>query len=170
SAVLAGRRRLPAGAVRRCHRRPPASGRRPHRPRDHPRAARGAGGRGGGDLRAHAAGRADRGGRTLRGRRRTGWRAPHDRRRHGALLVNAGGDRFVDELAARDVVTDAIVRECDQGRGLTTPDGRPAVLLDTTRIDPEVAAQVLPTMLRRYRSAGIDPLVEPIPTYPVLHY
>jgi succinate dehydrogenase / fumarate reductase flavoprotein subunit len=25
-------------------------------------------------------------------------------------------------------------------------------------------------MLRRYRSAGIDPLTEPIYTYPVLHY
>jgi succinate dehydrogenase / fumarate reductase flavoprotein subunit len=25
-------------------------------------------------------------------------------------------------------------------------------------------------MLRRYRSAGIDPLAEPILTYPILHY
>jgi aspartate oxidase len=33
-----------------------------------------------------------------------------------------------------------------------------------------VAGQVLPSMLRRYRSAGIDPLAEPIHTYPVLHY
>ena len=28
----------------------------------------------------------------------------------------------------------------------------------------------LPYMLRRYRAAGIDPLAEPILTYPVLHY
>src|SRR5205814_10058474 len=28
----------------------------------------------------------------------------------------------------------------------------------------------LPYMLRRYRAAGIDPLVERILTYPVLHY
>ena len=56
------------------------------------------------------------------------------------------------------------------GRGVETPDGRPAVYLDTTRI-PEADADVsLPYMLRRYRAAGIDPLEEPILTYPVLHY
>ncbi|TML83621.1 MAG: FAD-binding protein, partial [Actinobacteria bacterium] len=33
--------------------------------------------------------------------------------------------------------------------------------------DAEVS---LPYMLRRYRAAGIDPLAEPILTYPVLHY
>ena len=53
---------------------------------------------------------------------------------------------------------------------METPDGRPAVYLDTTSI-PEADAEVsLPYMLRRYRAAGIDPLKEPILTYPVLHY
>jgi aspartate oxidase len=99
-----------------------------------------------------------------------GYSIPETTRSYGALLVNAAGERFIDELAPRDTVAEAIVRECDQGRGLTTPDGRPAVLLDTTRIDPEVADQVLPYMLRRYRHAGVDPLTEPILTYPVLHY
>ena len=99
-----------------------------------------------------------------------GYSIPETARSYGALLLNADGERFVDELAARDVVSEAIVRECNEGRGLTTPDGHPAVLLDTTRLDPAMAAQVLPSMLRKYRSAGIDPLVEPIHTYPVLHY
>ncbi|MDX6523362.1 MAG: hypothetical protein QOI17_875, partial [Gaiellales bacterium] len=99
-----------------------------------------------------------------------GYSIPETTRSYGALLVNAEGERFIDELAPRDTVAEAIVRECDEGRGLTTPDGRPAVLLDTTRIDPDVADQVLPYMLRRYRHAGIDPLTEPILTYPVLHY
>jgi len=49
------------------------------------------------------------------------------------------------------------------------PD-RPAVLLDTTKIPEDDAEISLPYMLRRYRSAGIDPLREPILTYPVLHY
>ena len=84
--------------------------------------------------------------------------------------MNAEGERFCDELAPRDTVAEAIVRECEEGRGLTTPDGRPAVLLDTRPIDPEIAAEVLPYMLRRYRAAGVDPLAEPILTYPVLHY
>ena len=44
------------------------------------------------------------------------------------------------------------------------------MLLDTTLIDPEVAAQVIPYMLRRYRANGVDPLTEAILTYPVLHY
>jgi succinate dehydrogenase / fumarate reductase flavoprotein subunit len=51
-----------------------------------------------------------------------------------------------------------------------TPDGRPAVYLDTTRIPERDAEISLPYMLRRYRGAGIDPLREPIYTYPVLHY
>src|SRR5262249_59980162 len=73
-------------------------------------------------------------------------------------------------LGPRDVVSQAIVDEVDAGRGVETPDGRPAVYLDTTRI-PEADANVsLPYMLRRYRAAGLDPLAERILTYPVLHY
>jgi succinate dehydrogenase/fumarate reductase flavoprotein subunit len=67
-------------------------------------------------------------------------------------------------------VSQAIFEEVEKGKGVETPDGRTAVLLDTTRI-PEADAHVsLPYMLRRYRAAGIDPLTEPIYTYPVLHY
>jgi L-aspartate oxidase len=51
-----------------------------------------------------------------------------------------------------------------------TEDGRPAVYLDTSRISRDDAEISLPYMLRRYRSAGIDPLEGPILTYPVLHY
>jgi aspartate oxidase len=51
-----------------------------------------------------------------------------------------------------------------------TPDGRPAVYLDTRRISEADAEISLPYMLRRYRGGGIDPLTEPILTYPVLHY
>ena len=50
------------------------------------------------------------------------------------------------------------------------PDGRPAVYLDTTRIPQGDAEISLPYMLRRYRAGGIDPLEEPIFTFPVLHY
>jgi succinate dehydrogenase / fumarate reductase flavoprotein subunit/L-aspartate oxidase len=99
-----------------------------------------------------------------------GYSIPETTRAYGALLLNRDGERFVDELAPRDTVAAAIVRECDEGRGLETPDGRPAVLLDTTKIDPDIAAEVIPYMLRRYRAAGVDPLAEPILTYPVLHY
>jgi L-aspartate oxidase len=99
-----------------------------------------------------------------------GYSIPETTRAYGALLVNANGERFVDELAPRDVVAEAIVRECAEGRGVLTPDGRQSVLLDCRPIAPADAEISLPYMLRRYRSAGIDPLAELIHTYPVLHY
>ncbi len=99
-----------------------------------------------------------------------GYAVPETTRAYGALLVNAEGERFVDELAPRDVVAEAIIRECAEGRGLTTPDGRPAVHLDCRPVDPADADTSFPYMLRRYRKAGIDPLAEPVPVYPVLHY
>jgi L-aspartate oxidase len=99
-----------------------------------------------------------------------GYSIPETTRAYGALLVNGNGERFVDELAPRDVVAAAIVRECEEGRGVETPDGRQSVLLDCRPIAEEDAGISLPYMLRRYRAAGIDPLATPIHTYPVLHY
>jgi len=99
-----------------------------------------------------------------------GYSIPETTRAYGAVLINKQGEEFTDSLGARDAVSQAIVDEVAKGNGVETPDGRPAVLLDTTRI-PEADAEVsLPYMLRRYRAAGIDPLTEPIFTYPVLHY
>jgi aspartate oxidase len=99
-----------------------------------------------------------------------GYSIPETTRAYGATLLNASGDEFTDPLGPRDAVSQAIFDEVDAGRGVETPDGRPAVLLDTTRISEHDAEISLPYMLRRYRSAGIDPLRQPILTYPVLHY
>jgi succinate dehydrogenase / fumarate reductase flavoprotein subunit/L-aspartate oxidase len=99
-----------------------------------------------------------------------GYAIPETTRAYGAHLLNADGERFTDELGPRDAVSQAIVDEVAAGKGVETPDGRPAVWLDTTRIPKEDAEISLPYMLRRYRAAGIDPLEEPILTYPVLHY
>src|SRR5436190_644195 len=99
-----------------------------------------------------------------------GYSIPETTRAYGATLVNAAGDEFTDPLGPRDAVSQAIFDEVDAGRGVETPDGRPAVLLDTTRIAEPDAEISLPYMLRRYRSAGIDPLRQPVLTYPVLHY
>ena len=99
-----------------------------------------------------------------------GYSIPETRRAYGAVLLNREGEEFTDSLGPRDAVSQAIFEEVEKGNGVETPDGRPAVLLDTTRI-PEADAEVsLPYMLRRYRAARIDPLREPILTYPVLHY
>jgi L-aspartate oxidase len=99
-----------------------------------------------------------------------GYSIPETTRAYGAVLLNADGEEFTDSLGPRDVVSQAIVDEVEAGRGIETPDGRPAVYLDTTRISEADAEVSLPYMLRRYRAAGVDPLAERILTYPVLHY
>jgi L-aspartate oxidase len=99
-----------------------------------------------------------------------GYSIPETTRSYGAVLLNADREEFTDSLGPRDAVSQAIFDEVEAGRGVETPDGRPALYLDTTRI-PEADAEIsLPYMLRRYRAGGIDPLEEPIMTYPVLHY
>jgi L-aspartate oxidase len=99
-----------------------------------------------------------------------GYSIPETTRAYGAVLLNADGEEFTDSLGPRDQVSQAIFDEVERGKGVETPDGRPAVWLDTTRIAEADAEISLPYMLRRYRAGGIDPLAEPILTYPVLHY
>jgi L-aspartate oxidase len=99
-----------------------------------------------------------------------GYSIPETTRAYGAVLLNAEGEEFTDSLGPRDEVSQAIFDEVEAGRGVESPDGRPAVYLDTTRISERDAEISLPYMLRRYRTGGIDPLAEPILTYPVLHY
>jgi L-aspartate oxidase len=99
-----------------------------------------------------------------------GYSIPETTRAYGAVLLNVDREEFTDSLGPRDAVSQAIFDEVGAGRGVETPDGRPAVYLDTTRIAEEDAEISLPYMLRRYRAADIDPLSEPLLTYPVLHY
>jgi L-aspartate oxidase len=99
-----------------------------------------------------------------------GYSIPETTRAYGAVLLNSDGEEFTDSLGPRNAVSQAIFEEVEQGKGVETPGGRPAVYLDTTRIAEADANVSLPYMLRRYRAGGIDPLAEPILTYPVLHY
>jgi L-aspartate oxidase len=99
-----------------------------------------------------------------------GYSIPETTRAYGAVLLNADGEEFTDSLGPRDEVSQAIVDEVEKGKGVETPDARPAVYLDTTRISEADANVSLPYMLRRYRAGGIDPLQQPLLTYPVLHY
>src|SRR5918992_1983620 len=99
-----------------------------------------------------------------------GYSIPETTRAYGAVLLNADREEFTDSLGARDTVSQAIFDEVEAGRGVETPEGHPAVYLDTTRIPESDAHVSLPYMLRRYRAGGVDPLAEPIFTYPVLHY
>ena len=94
-------------------------------------------------------------------------------RASGCLLVNALGERFVDELQPRDVVCAAILRECAEGRGVRVDEQRVGVWLDTPRMEranPGVLEKQFPNLMARTRIAGVDPRVQPLLTYPTLHY
>lgn len=80
-------------------------------------------------------------------------------RGEGALLLDAHGERFVDELSPRDEVSRAVAR-----RMLET--GAPSVSLDMRAVDPALFPNVV-SVLRR---AGLDPARELIPVAPAAHY
>ncbi|MGD7413260.1 FAD-binding protein, partial [Ralstonia pseudosolanacearum] len=90
----------------------------------------------------------------------------------GARLVNGLGERFVDELAPRDVVAAAILRECENGRGIGR-DGVTGVFLDTPDLlarQPDVLHTHLLSLAHLAKTCGIDPAREPLLVYPTLHY
>lgn len=90
-------------------------------------------------------------------------------RGHGGQLVNAQGDRFVNELECRDTCTAAIIRECrDRKRGVVTPTGNEGVWLDTPII-PAVEKHFV-GIRQRFLKYGIDISKEPILVFPTQHY
>jgi succinate dehydrogenase / fumarate reductase flavoprotein subunit len=93
----------------------------------------------------------------------------------GAQVCNVDGEQFVYPLETRDVESAALIRECaENGKGVLTPTGQPAVWLDAPMIDllkgPGTIARELPAMVRQYKRFGIDMTREPILVYPTLHY
>jgi aspartate oxidase len=103
-----------------------------------------------------------------------GYALPETTRSYGATLHDADGERFVDELAPRDVVAGAITEVVDEGRGVTAPNGLRGVWLDTSAIDREHGAGFTAARLayvhNRYAKAGVDITRERVLVYPVLHY
>jgi succinate dehydrogenase / fumarate reductase flavoprotein subunit/L-aspartate oxidase len=95
-------------------------------------------------------------------------------RSEGGHLVNARGERFVNELDTRDVVSSSIIRECEEGRGIRTMTGRVGVWLDTPLLEVEQGPGTLekhfPAMVRQYKRYGIDIIKDPVLIYPTLHY
>lgn len=85
----------------------------------------------------------------------------------GAILVNSRGERFMSaihpdaELAPRDVVARAIFRERRAGR---------QVFLDATTAVGAAFETRFPTVAALCREVGIDPVHQPIPVAPAVHY
>ncbi len=90
-------------------------------------------------------------------------------RGEGARLVDCHGYRFMGdydpqmELAARDVVSQAIVAQMDKTR-------HPNVYLDLTGLDPDHVHQQFPGITATCAEFGLDVACDPIPVRPGAHY
>ena len=84
-------------------------------------------------------------------------------RGEGAVLLNAAGERFVDELLPRDVVAEAI-------EGQMRLDGTEHEWLSFAPIEPGVVRTHFAHIYERCLEEGYDILREPIPVVPTQHY
>lgn len=84
-------------------------------------------------------------------------------RGEGAVLLNKKGERFVDELLPRDVVTAAIKKQMEE-------DGLPYVRLSVMHMPEEEIKKRFPNIYRHCLEAGYDLAKEPIPITPAQHY
>ena len=92
----------------------------------------------------------------------------------GAHLVNARGERFINELETRDVVAAAIIRECASGNGVRTPSGKTGVWLDMPVLEELCGQGTLrkrfPALFKKFMRVRIDVAKRPLLVYPTLHY
>ncbi len=84
-------------------------------------------------------------------------------RGEGAILLDAHGQRFTDELQPRDVVTEAIYRQMER-------DHTQHVWLSFEQVDPEVIRTHFANIYRHCLEEGYDITREPIPVVPAQHY
>jgi len=82
-------------------------------------------------------------------------------RGHGALVRDARGERFVDELAPRDVVARAMAARM-------LAQGVDHLWLDATGLDR--FAERFPTIAAALEAAGLDPATDWLPIAPAAHY
>ena len=84
-------------------------------------------------------------------------------RGEGALLYDKNGNRFVDELLPRDVVTKAIQEQMKK-------DGTDYVWLSLAKIPKEIILSHFPNIYQHCLEEGYDATKEWIPVVPAQHY
>ena len=90
-------------------------------------------------------------------------------RGEGAILRNHRGVAFMQgqhpmaDLAPRDIVARAIVRECQN-------EGEDQVFLDARSMTQTAFAKRFPTIFRHLTACGLNPAVDLIPVTPAAHY
>ena len=98
-------------------------------------------------------------------------------RGEGGYLVNKDNERFLSryipnkmELGPRDIISRAIITELEQGKGFG--DAKTGyVHLDLRHLGKDLMEERLPFVLELSRTyLAIDPLKEPIPVRPTVHY
>lgn len=84
-------------------------------------------------------------------------------RGEGAILLNHAGERFVDELLPRDVVTKAIQAEMEK-------EGVDHEFLSFEKVPKDMIMDHFPNIYQQCLKEGYDILKEPIPIVPAQHY
>ncbi len=84
-------------------------------------------------------------------------------RGEGGKLYNVNGERFVDELQPRDVVSEAIFKEMNK-------TNTPYVYLDISFLDSEYLKNRFSTIYNKCLEKGTDITKEPIKVSPAQHY